>query len=160
MNRVKVIALMVLMVWHVAANGSEIQSRQVSSLANDALAELQTWQNQKLKALLQYRMSENQYLLSFINEFHESLAKTELDSTYEYFVQSLIEDQKGLAFVSTHLNLVDSAESLDLDGFLNQKPNLEQEVNQALANNLRIESGKAVVNRVLYYSLMNKYMIQ
>ena len=157
MNNIKTLITLGFLLISFNAMGIEQQSMQASQLADRVMSEMHSWDNQKLKAYLRHRMSENQHLLGFLSEFHGQLEQTELDNAYNYFVKSLIEDQKGLAFVGQSLNAVDSAEEVKMDVFLSEKPVLKNEVHQVLANNLRIESSKAVVNRVLYYSLMDKY---
>lgn len=159
MNKLKVFLITTFMFANSLAMGVEQKSRQAIELADRVMSEMHSWENKNLKFYLQHRMAENQHLLGVLKEFHVDLEQTELDSAYNYFVNSLIEDQKGLAFVSHNLNSVDSAEALNLDVFLSEKPNLKNEVDQALANKLRIDSGKRVVDRVLYYSLMEKYSV-
>jgi hypothetical protein len=126
-------------------------------MGNRAMVEMASWNSPELRPALEYRLTDNQHLLRFLHEYRDELVSTELDQNYQYFVNALIEDQKGLAFVGSHLGALDMAENLELDGFLEHKPNLKSEVTQALGNNLRLDSSKRVVNRVLYYSLMEKY---
>lgn len=159
MKCLSTIGFAVITVFSSLTMAIEQQTLHASQLADRVMSEMHSWDNKKLKAFLQHRMSENQHLLGFLTEYHSQLEKTELDTAYNYFVKALIEDQKGLAFVGQNLNAIDSAEELQLDEFLQAKPGLNSEVNQVLANRVRMESSKAVVNRVLYYSLMDKYAI-
>jgi len=159
MKTLTLITTVLLMSFSAVSFGIERASQQSTQQAQQVLLELQTWKNKDLKSLLAYRMTENKYMLDFINEYHAQLGETELDKAYEYFAKSLIEDQNSLAFIFEQLANVSTSEELNLDQFLASKARLKSEVEFLLGNNIQLASGKGLVNRVLYYGLMDKYKV-
>ncbi len=127
--------------------------------ATRVLNDLKSWENIRIKQALQHRMSENQFMLTFILEHHDQLPETEIDSSYKYAVESLLKDQAALIYISKNLSKVAMSEELKLDEYFSEHVSFAKDIEQTLANNLRKMSGKALVNRVLYYSLINKYPV-
>lgn len=116
------------------------------------------WESSQLKSLLQDRIAENQHLIKFLKDYGQELGATEVDASFDYTVKQLLDDQQGLLFISEHLANVDTSEGLKLDEYLLQSPRLNSEVEKTLAMRLSTDSGRALVHRVLYYSLMDKYV--
>jgi len=132
-------------------------SADASLQAEQLLVDIKTWDNQRLKQFLSNKITQNQYLLTFLKEFHEQLAVTEHDRAYEYFSKSVIEDQMSLVFISNHLSSVGTIESLDLDEILSKNSMLQAEFDGMLKYNLSLSGSRSLVNRILYYGLMEKY---
>jgi len=74
--------------------------KKVSQLAQATLNTLNQWDNRLLKTYLQHRISENQHLITFINESRVAAVKTEHDASYNQYVASLLKDQQSLARLS------------------------------------------------------------
>ncbi len=159
MKTLTLITTVLLMTLSAVSFGIERASQKSTLQAQQVLLELQSWESKNLKSLLAYRMTENKYMLDFLNEYHAQLGETELDNAYEYFAKSLIEDKNSLAFIFEQLANVSTSEELNLDQFLASKARLKSEVEFLLGNNIQLASGKGLVNRVLYYGLMDKYKV-
>ncbi len=134
------------------ANSAHLQTTQV-------LNESGSWSNIRIKQVLKHRMIENQFMLAFISDHHDQLSKTEIDSNYNDAVESLLKDQAGLIYILEHLSKVDSIEQLNLDEYFSDHVSFANDVEATLAQNLEAWSGKALVDRVLYYSSVKKYPV-
>ncbi len=73
-------------------------SADAYSQADQMLVSSITWDNVHLKQFLSNKITQNQYLLTFLKEFHDQLAEieTEHDRAYEVYSKSIIEDQMSL----------------------------------------------------------------
>ena len=118
---------------------------------------MKSWENNHLKSKLSERISENQHLLDFINTYHAQLMETDHDRAYEYFSKTLIEDQSSLIFIGEKFSGIGTSESLDLDGVLASSAMLNTEFENMMKYSLRLSGSKYLVNRILYYGLMEKY---
>ncbi len=136
-----------------AADNSYFVSRQ----AQLTLTQLEHWDNQVLKAYLQYRISENQHLIDFINKSGLDTVKSENDASYDVYVASLLKDQQTLSRLSKGLQHFSKSQKLDFDAMLNSWPLFHMSLKQDLNRELNNEQGKRLLNRVLYFSLQDKY---
>lgn len=132
-------------------------SADAASQADQMLENIKAWDNDRLKQFLSNKIAQNQYLLTFLKEFHDQLVVTEHDRSYEYYSKSIIEDQMSLVFISNHLSSVGTVESLDLDKILSSNSMLQSEFDGMLKYNLSLSGSRSLVNRILYYGLMEKY---
>lgn len=132
-------------------------SKDVSYKADSLLLNMKSWENNHLKSKLSERISENQHLLDFINTYHAQLMETDHDRAYEYFSKTLIEDQSSLVFIGENFSDIGTSESLDLDGVLASSAMLNTEFENMMKYSLRLSGSKYLVNRILYYGLMEKY---
>ena len=134
-------------------------SKSVSLKASQLLNEISVWESNQLKHVLSRKIAENQFLLAFLNEYHDQLELTEHDRSFEYFSKSLIEDQKSLVFISEHLSVIGSSESLNFDLILSSNTMLKTEFDGMLKYNMSMVGSRSFVNRILYHGLMDKYAI-
>ncbi len=151
-------ALLFLGVSHLSV-ATTAEADATRQQASKVLNDLKSWGNVRIKQALQHRITENQFMLTFITEYHDQLPETEIDSSYKYAVESLLKDQAALIYISKNLSKIDMSEELKLDEYFSEHVSFAKDIEQTLANNLRKMSGKALVNRVLYYSLINKYPV-
>ncbi len=140
-----------------AANCAADSSRSVSRQAQETLYKLKQWDNQVLKAYLQHRISENQHLIAFINESGLDAITTENDTSYDEYVASLLSDQSTLARLSKDLLSYSKSQELDFDAMLDSWPLFHISLKEHINSELNNEQGKRLLNRVLYFSLQDKY---
>lgn len=158
--KIKILAVSVLLVSFASPVWSLADSaKRVSYEAMLLLKDIEVWEGRQLKDVLSNKIYENQFLLAFINEFHDQMELTEHDAVFEYFSKSLIEDQQSLLFISENLSVIASSESLNLDLILNNNAMLKMEFDGMLRYNLSMVGSRSLVNRILYYGLMDKYAI-
>ncbi len=150
------ITILIVSLSHLAVADTE-EANLSRAQAAQVLREIQSWDNVRIKTVLQARIKDNQYMLKFISEHHDELAKTEIDASYKSTVKSLLRDQAALIYISKNLSGVDKAEQLELDKYFEEHFTFSKEIEEGLSRNLMKMSGKALVDRVLYYSLINKY---
>ena len=131
--------------------------QKVSQQAQATLNTLNLWDNKFLKAYLQHRISENQHLIRFINESRIGTVKTEHDASYNQYVASLLHDQQALARLSIALQAYGQSENLDFDSMLGNWPLFHYSLKNNLNQELTFEQGNRLLNRVLYFSLQDKY---
>jgi len=131
--------------------------KKVSQLAQATLNTLNQWDNRLLKTYLQHRISENQHLITFINESRVAAVKTEHDASYNQYVASLLKDQQSLAQLSKALQAYGQSEKLDFDSMLGNWPLFHYNLKNNLNKTLTYEQGNRLLNRVLYFSLQDKY---
>mgnify|MGYP000281495958 FL=1 len=141
---------------NVGAEGSELDEVPVT----DVLADLGNWDNQLLKKQLIERISDNQALIALLEELNLGRGDKEVDESFQSFVASLLEDQKGLAFIASQLTSISEAEKLNLDGVLARKPLFHLRLKNKLNENLEKTSSEILLYRMLYFSLMEKYAIR
>jgi len=150
-------ALLLLLVVFSLANHAADNPRKVSRQAQVTLYNLNQWDNQILKTYLQHRISENQHLINFINESPVAAVKTEHDASYNQYVASLLKDQQSLAQLSKALQAYGQSEKLDFDSMLGNWPLFHHTLKNNLNKTLTYEQGSRLLNRVLYFSLQDKY---
>jgi len=150
-------ALFLLLVVFPLANYAADNPRKVSQQAQATLNTLKQWDNQLLKAYLQHRISENQHLITFVNESRVAAVKTEHDASYNQYVASLLKDQQSLARLSKALQVHGQLEKLDFDSMLENWPLFHYTLKNNLNKTLTYEQGNRLLNRVLYFSLQDKY---
>lgn len=157
LNRI-VKAMLVVFSFATIAQVHSQQSSAIHQQSVSTLTRLLYWESSQLKSVLQDRITENQHLIKFLKDYGDELTTTEVDASFDYSVKKLLNDQQGLIFISQHLANIDTAEELKIDEYLLQSPRLNDEVQQSLASSLSTDRGRALVHRVLYYSLMDKYV--
>lgn len=153
----KPMLLMVMLVMSAYGWSFDQASKDVSYQADSLLLSMQSWESDALKSKLSQRISDNQHLLDFINTYHVQLMETDHDRAYEYFSKTLIEDQSSLIFIGESFSNIGTSESLDLDGILAESTMLNSELENMFKYSLRLSGSKYLVNRILYYGLMEKY---
>jgi|GEM_PF-2624634 len=150
-------ALILLLVVSPLVSYAADHPLKVSRQAQATLSSLNQWDNQLLKTYLQHRISENQHLISFINESRVAAVKTEHDASYNQYVASLLKDQQSLARLSQALQVHGQSEKLDFDSMLENWPLFHYTLKNNLNKTLTYEQGNRLLNRVLYFSLQDKY---
>ena len=113
------IVVLFLAVSHLS-NATTAEADATRQQAVQILSELKPWVNIRIKQALQHRMSENQFMLTFILEHHDQLPETEIDSSYKYAVESLLKDQSALIYFSKNLSKIDISEELKLDEYFSE----------------------------------------
>lgn len=136
-------------------------SNQVDEVpVNDVLANLSNWDNQLLKKQLIERISDNQTLIVLLGELNLGKGDEEVDESFQSYVASLLEDQKGLAFIANQVTSISEAEKLNLDGVFTRKPLFHLRLKDELNENLEKTSSEILLYRMLYFSLMEKYAVR
>ncbi len=130
---------------------------KVSYQAQTSLNNLKQWDNHVIKQYLQFRITENQHLINFVNESKLNAVKTEFDTSYNLYLSSLLKDQATLAYLSKHLLNFSQTQKLDFDSMLEHRPLLRSSVKRDINKVLDSASGNRLLNRMLYFSLQDKY---
>ncbi|MEH6343845.1 MAG: hypothetical protein V7785_02070 [Bermanella sp.] len=138
-----------------------VGSNQVDEVpVTEVLANLSNWDNQLLKKQLIERISDNQALIVLLEELNLGEGDKEVDESFQDYVASLLEDQKGLAFIANQVTSISEAEKLNLDGVFIRKPLFHLRLQNELNENLEKTSSEILLYRMLYFSLMEKYAIR
>jgi hypothetical protein len=135
-------------------------SHKVSHQVQASIDKLKQWDKQLISHYLQFRISENQHLIDFVNESHVNDVKTEHDEGYNQYLSSLLKDQATLAELSKNLLKYSQAQNLDIDSVLVHRPLLRSSVKRDINKVLDGASGKRILNKMLYFSLQDKYAVQ
>ena len=157
-NFPQVLAILLLMASSCYAVDQE--ENGVSQQTKEVLNDLSNWDNQLLKKQLIVRISDNQELIALLEELNLGKGDKEVDESFQSFVSSLVEDQKGLAFIASQLTSISEAEKLNLDGVLARKPLFHLRLKNKLNENLEKTSSEILLYRMLYFSLMEKYAVR
>ena len=135
-------------------------SRDVSQHATQVLHNLGGWNNQLIKQQLILRIKDNQHLIGFLAEHNLGKDDKEIDEPFQIYVNSLLEDQKSLAFIASNLLSISESEKLNLDKALARMPLFYQRLESKMNENLKQKSSEILVYRMLYFSLMEKYAVR
>ena len=140
--------------------GSDDSTEYQSDDVSQALFNLKGWDNQLIKEQLTLRIKDNQQIISFINE--HSLGETDkaTDDSFNSYVNSLMEDQQNLTYITGQLITISDKEVINLDGTLAKKPLFRQRLQKELDENLGRKSSEILLFRMLYFSLMEKYAVR
>ncbi len=130
---------------------------KVSQQAQVSLDGLKQWDNPVISRTLQVRITENQALINFVNTSNLNAITTEHDADYNEYFLSLLKDQATLAQLSKSLLGYSQSQALDFDGMLHQRPLFRSHLKRALNEILDRQSGKRLLNKMLYFSLQDKY---
>ncbi len=140
--------------------GSEDSPQNLSDNVDKALFSLQGWDNQLIKEQLTLRIEDNQHLITFLNENKLGKTDQDTDESFQTYVNSLMEDQQNLTYITGQLITISDKELINLDGTLAKKPLFRQRLQKELDSNLARKSSDILLFRMLYFSLMEKYAIR
>ncbi len=130
---------------------------KVSQQAQVSLDGLKQWDNQVIRKTLQVRITENQALINFVSTSNLNDITTEHDADYNEYFLSLLKDQATLARLSKSLLSYSQSQDLDFDGMLHQRPLFRRHLKRELNEILDRQSGNRLLNKMLYFSLQDKY---
>lgn len=140
--------------------GAENNTQTLRDSVNQALYSLEGWDNILIKEQLVLRMEDNQVLIDFLNQHKLGKTDKDIDESFQNYVNSLMEDQQSLAYITSQLIAISDKENINLDGALFKKPTFHSRLKKELDENLAKKSTDILLFRMLYFSLMEKYAIR
>lgn len=141
-------------------NGYESAPQDVQAVVNKsyrALDDIASWNDEQLRYALQNRLLNNLKSIAVLRRTIQTTQSKDEKVEAKQLRNELLEDQKALTFIIEELQLVDHKEQLDMDRFFREHPILWQRLEAQLAKDLHMQSGKQLVNNILYFTLMDKY---
>ncbi len=140
--------------------GNDENNSYLAEDINQALFNLEGWDNHLIKEQLILRIKDNQHLITFLNEYKLGKSDQDTDESFQVYVNSLMEDQKNLAYIAGQLVAISNKENIDIDGAFIKKPFFHLRLKKNLNENLERKSSDILLFKMLYFSLMDKYAVR
>jgi len=160
MNRILYRFCLLLLLPVFFCYGDDKNNSYIETDMKHALFNLEGWDNQLIKEQLILRIKDNQHLITFLNEHRLGETDQDTDESFQVYVNSLMEDQKNLAYISGQLIAISDKENIDIDGAFLKKPFFHQRLQKELNENLERKSSDILLFKMLYFSLMDKYAVR
>ena len=141
-------------------NGYEAAPDEVQAIVNNsyrALDDISDWNDEQLRYALQNRLLNNLKAIAVLRRTIQTSKSKAEQVEAKQLRGELLEDQQALTFIIEELQLVDHQEQLDMDRFFREHPILWERLEAQLSKDLHMQSGKQLVNNILYFTLMDKY---